>query len=178
MKYKYVSPYKVNCIVGMINFPLIIIIYIIISFTSLGNYVDNIKEVFKDLGPTNINRLITLPFAYGIYVLLLNKIINDFTLYHIYVPLLIEYFIVNISIEIENENIFNIIFLIICFLIELVMILIFLEIIELNFCGLNKNLKKNIEFRAIDDNIPLEFKEDYDNEEIDNERDTIKNENK
>jgi len=52
------------------------------------------------------------------------------------------------------------------------MILIFLEIIELNFCGLNQNLKKNIEFRALAD-TPLENKE-YDDEEVDNERDTIR----
>ena len=147
MKYKYVSPYKVNFIVGIVTFPFIIIIYITISFTSLGNekndnYVDNIIEIFKDLGIINVIRLISLPFIYGIYVLLLNKIIYDFTLYHIYIPLLVEHFIENIFIQIENENIFKIIFLIICFLIELVMILIFLEIIELNFCGLNINLKK------------------------------------
>ena len=55
------------------------------------------------------------------------------------------------------------------------MILIFLEIIELNFCGLNQNLKKNIEFRALAD-TPIETKEYDDDEEFDNERDAIKNE--
>jgi len=173
MKYKFISPYKVNFIVGMINFPLIIIIYIIISFTSLGNYIDNIKEIFKDLDPINVIRLIIFPLAYGIYALLLNKIIYDFTLYHIYIPLLVENFFINIIIQIKN--IFNIIFLIIFFLIELTMILIFLEIIELNFCGLNQNLKKNIEFRALAD-TPIETKEYDDDEEFDNERDAIKNE--
>ena len=102
MKYKFVSPYKVNFIVGMINFPLIIIIYIIISLTSLGNYIDNIKEIFKDLDPINIIRLITFPLAYGIYALLLNKIIYDFTLYHIYIPMLVENFVINITIQFEK----------------------------------------------------------------------------
>jgi len=173
MKYKFVSPYKVNFIVGMITFPLIIIIYIIISLTSLGKYVDNIKEIFKDdLSLINVIRLITFPLGYGIYALLFNKIIYDFTLYHIYIPLLVENFVINLAIHFENKLI--IFFLIIFFLIELAMILIFLEIIELNFCGLNENLKKNIEFRALAD-TPLENKE-YDDEEVDNERDTIKNE--
>ena len=55
------------------------------------------------------------------------------------------------------------------------MILIFLEIIELNFWGLNKNLKKNIESRALKESS-LDIN-DYYNDEIDNERDTINNEN-
>ena len=174
MKYKFVSPYKVNFIVGMITFPLIIIIYIIISLTSLGKYVDNIKEIFKDdLSLINVIRLITFPLGYGIYALLFNKIIYDFTLYHIYIPLLVENFVINLAIHFENKLI--IFFLIIFFLIELTMILIFLEIIELNFCGLNQNLKKNIEFRALAD-TPIETKEYDDDEEFDNERDAIKNE--
>ena len=41
------------------------------------------------------------------------------------------------------------IFSIIIFIIEFLMILIFCEIIELNFCGLEKNTKKNILERAM-----------------------------
>ena len=37
MKYKFISPYKCNFLIGIIDFPLIIIIYLIISFSSLGN---------------------------------------------------------------------------------------------------------------------------------------------
>ena len=181
MKYKFISPYKSNFIIGLINFPLIIIIYLIISFTSLGDennkyYIDNIFNLFKN-GVDTINaiKLISLPIAYGIYTSLLNKIIYDFTLYHYYIPLLIENFIFDISKQIGNENKkYFIIFIISSFFIELIMILVFLEIIELNFCGLNKNLKKNVEFRALNE-TSLEIKDYYDNED-DNERDTIKNE--
>jgi len=180
MKYKFISPYKSNFIIGLINFPLIIIIYLIISFTSLGDennkyYIDNIFNLFKN-GVDTINaiKLISLPIAYGIYTSLLNKIIYDFTLYHYYIPLLIENFIFDISKQIGNENKkYFIIFIISSFFIELIMILVFLEIIELNFCGLNKDLKKNIEFRALNE-TSLEIKDYYDNED-DNERD-IKNE--
>ena len=41
MEFKFISPYKCNYIIGIINTPLIIILYIIISFTSLGNNKDN-----------------------------------------------------------------------------------------------------------------------------------------
>ena len=115
------------------------------------------------------------PIAYGIYVSLINKIFYDLTIYHIYLPFLVKHFIEETFIHFENGNVFKKSFLISCFFIELIMILIFLEIIELNFCGLNKNLKKNIEFRSLNE-TSLEIK-DYYNDEVDNESNTIKNKN-
>ena len=41
MKYRYISPYKINFMIGLINLPIIIIIYIIISFTPLGKNKDD-----------------------------------------------------------------------------------------------------------------------------------------
>ena len=176
MQYKFISPYKCNFIIGIINFPLIIIIYLIISFTSLGDennnyyYVDSTFILFKyDLDIINIIRLMILTIGYGINASLFNKIIYDFTLYHSYIPLLIEKFIVEIFYQIGEGNFY--IFLISCFFIELIMILVFMEIIELNFCGFNKNLKKNIELRAFNE-ASLVIKDFYD-DEVDNERDTI-----
>ena len=55
------------------------------------------------------------------------------------------------------------------------MILVFMEIIELHFCGLNKDLKKNIELRALNETY-LEI-EDYNNNEVHNETNAINNEN-
>ena len=37
------------------------------------------------------------------------------------------------------------------FILQLFILMIFLEIIELNFCGLNKNTKRNIQIRANED---------------------------
>ena len=176
MKYKYISPYTCNFVVGIINFPIVIIIYFIISFTSLGDdkskyYVDNIFNLFKyNLNIINIMRLISLPIAYGISYSLLYKIIYDYTLYHAFIPLLIENFIGDmINLQIKS----GIIFLISCFLIEFIMILIFTEIVELNFCELNKNLKKNIESRALIESS-LENEENY-KDEVDQEKKDINN---
>ena len=93
MKYKFISPAKCTFIIGIINFPLIILIYFIISFTSLGNienkyYIDNIFELFKNLGNIDIKNviyLISLPFAYGIFQFIINNIINDYTIYNLYI---------------------------------------------------------------------------------------------
>ena len=176
----FISPYKYNFIIGIINFPLIIIIYLIISFTALGKengdllYVDNIFTIFKDeFDLINVIILISFPIAYGLYTSIFNKVIYDYTLYHSYILLLLENFIEDIFNKKENKALY--IFIISCFFIELIMILIFLEIIELNFWGLNKNLKKNIESRALIESS-LEIN-DYYNDEVDNERDTINNEN-
>ena len=175
MKIKFISPYKCNFMVGIINFPLIIIIYVIISFTKLGDnndiyYWDSILDLFtsiKKLDIINAFRLISLPIAYGIYVLIVNKTIYDFTIYHLYIPLLIENFIRG---TIEKE--INIFLLIPFFCIEFIMILIFLEIIEINFCGLNENLKRNIESRGrIDSSLTIED----DDDELDDKRKTINN---
>ena len=185
MEIKFISPYKCNFLVGIFNFPLIIIIYIIISFTPLGEknknyYVDNFFNLFaKGLDIINAFRLISFPFIYGISVCLFNKIIYDFTLYHSYIPLLIENFIIDIFSQIKNENKNEnkIIFIVLIpsFIIELIMILVFMEIIELHFCGLNKDLKKNIELRALNETY-LEI-EDYNNNEVHNETNAINNEN-
>ena len=48
-----------------------------------------------------------------------------------------------------NENGNNKYYCIIFFVIQLSFLMIYLEIIELNFCDLNKNTKKNIEFRSV-----------------------------
>ena len=87
MENKFISPYKFNFIIGIINTPLIIIIYFIISFTSLGNnckdnkdnYCYNIFTLFKDIINIDIINsiiLISFPFFLGILVLLINKTIN------------------------------------------------------------------------------------------------------
>ena len=155
MKYNFISPYKCNYMIGIINSPLIIIIYIIISFTPLGEennyyYCDNIFALFRE-GINDIKDiifLISIPFAYGILLFFLNIIIYEYTIYHIYIPILIEYFIRNI---IKNLGLVENIILISSFFIELIMILVFVEIIEIKYCGLDENLKRNIELRGMRD---------------------------
>jgi len=56
------------------------------------------------------------------------------------------------------------------------MVLIFLEIIELNFCGLNENLKRNIEKRALIESSLLTENEN-EKDKFDNELNYIINEN-
>jgi len=61
------------------------------------------------------------------------------------------------------------------FFIELLMVLIFLEFIELNFCGLNENLKSNIEKRSIFESSLINENE---KDDFDKELNLINNENR
>jgi len=154
MKYNYISPAKCNFMIGFITVPIIIIIYIIISLTPLREIIDNIFALFieENINAKNITFLITLPFAYLKLLFVLNKIIYEYTIYHFYIPILIEYFVQNIFKNLES---IERIILISSFFFELIMILIFVEIIEINYCGLNENLKRNIELRGLSDSISL-----------------------
>ena len=65
------------------------------------------------------------------------------------------FFISNLNFYIKDKRLF------LSILIEILMVLIFLEIIELNFCGLNENLIRNIELRSfIDSSLIKENEKD------------------
>jgi len=162
MKYKYISPYKCNYMIGIINVPIIILMYFIISFTPLGikdkeYYYDNIFDFFTDVRNIGAKRaiiLISLPFVFGMYAFIYIKIIYDYSIFHMFIPFLIQYFIENI---IKHFELIENILLISSFFIELIMIFVFLEIIEINCWGLNKNLKRNIQSRGkIDCSLAIE----------------------
>ena len=172
MKYKFISPAKCNFMTGIINAPLIILIYFISSFIPIEIkdnkefYYDNIFELFKDFDTIDAKTviiLISLPFVYGILNYILIKTIYDYTIFHMFIPFIIETFIENI---IKNLGKLENIFLITSFFIELIIILVFLEIIEINCCGLNKNLKRNIELRGKIDSSSLIQIDDDDDDEI------------
>ena len=74
-------------------------------------------------------------------------IIQDFTLCHTFIPIRISNFIFDTHYYPKNKNIINILNVVL-FVIELLLGLVFLEFIELNFCGLSRNIKKNIRKRA------------------------------
>ena len=161
MEYKFYSPYKCCYMFGMINFPIILIIYFIVSFIPCNSEFfckevnrnndsfDDIIYVFKNVNFKEIANLLFKIFFSGVEALLINMTMNDFTFYHIIIPIQIEEFINNIKDQINQEKPIEVIIPLFCY--EFLFYLIFLEIIELNFCGLNKNIRKNIEKRAISD---------------------------
>ena len=71
---------------------------------------------------------------------------NRFLFYQI-----IEFADTLVEIFITNKNIFAICIVITSGIFEIFIVLVFLEIIELGFCGLNYNTKRNIKERALND---------------------------
>ena len=172
MEYKYISPYKVCFIFGIFNFIIVTVVYIIISFIPCDagccvveynekEYFGNIILIFGLYGLY----MFLLLFLKALLTLLSYIIIYEFSVCH-------SFIILNLS-EIREfgllrkkyEYIAYIIFrcITIYFLVN-ILILIFLEIIEINICGLSFNTKKNIESRAI-----LDSKYSIDDEMYDDE---------
>ena len=84
-------------------------------------------------------------------------ILQNFTVFHILLSYQIVSFLWNIVglFKSNKNNIFVNIIIVITYLIELFITFVFLEFFELNFCGLNKNLKKNIVERALQDSMDI-----------------------
>lgn len=167
------SPFEVCYFFGFINTIVGIIIYIIVSHIPSNNkyfifvdyknenYFDNYKDFYETL---------YLPgFFYGllynllevIFIFIVNLTVQKYTLSHIYFIFIISIFIHQVQLAreyLKNSNKFKYLIIVtsIFFLLEIFLNLVIQEFIELNFCNLNKNLKKNIKKRAIEDiNIQL-----------------------
>ena len=159
--YKYFSHFKAAYVFGFINSILLIIVYVIVSFIpcdlSLCDikynekfYIDNILYIYNNLNlKTTVLYIITSIF-FGFVSIIYNYVIDYYTVCCFFL-------VINNRDEIlynipqNNVNIFlECISYFIC-LLQLFAILVFQEWIELHFCELDKNIKKNIQDRSDDD---------------------------
>ena len=160
MEFKHITPYKACFIFGIFNFIIVTIAYVIISFIPCSAGLCSVEYN----GNTYFVNIILIFSLSGLYMLIffilkavstiLNYIIiHDFSVCH-------SFLLINVS-EIREAYLFNkdnienisyIIFnLVVVFLISYFFIFLFLEIIEINICGLSYNTKRNIELRATSD---------------------------
>lgn len=164
MEYKFYSPFKICYIYGIINTIILFILLITFSFIKTENsnwlfclkynnsyYLDNIYSIKENYG----YYLFVLFFSsifYGILKLLICVTISKYTVCHILILLqngeLVTNLFYNNSYFMNNEKIIFYPLLVISYFIELFFVLVFLEIIELKFCSLNENVKRNIKERA------------------------------
>ena len=171
---KYLSPYIIIILVGLIGFIINTIVALIFEFygnectdlsdinincyANVSSYFDILKNIFNN-NPKEfyieifffsiffmIFEFLNMTFVIFIYKYLnpsylllsdniyftFNSLINFFFIKKKFDSLSIKKFIIS-----ESSEIF-----------ELLAFLIYLELIELRFCGLNKNIRKNIEKRA------------------------------
>ena len=156
---------------GMFNFIITFIIYIIVTLCPCDNslcrveynnkkYFGNILTIF------NYSSLFTLGgvLIKTILLILTYKVINDFSVCHSFligqILSVLEY-----SSNYIYNNFFILIIVLILFVINIFFILVFLEIIQINICKLNYDLKKYIERRATQDLLIIESDENSLDEE-------------
>ena len=146
MRNKYYSILFILCITGVI-FTICSIILLSI-FLNINIEESSIFSIFliKDEIPSTFIIVVYLfrSILYALYYFFLMKTINDFSIFHIIILLFFEEFISNILGVSEDLDIGKLMFIIISFPFEILIIFVFVEIIELNFWGLNLNLKRNI----------------------------------
>ena len=164
MDYKFCSPFEITFYEGFFALIFNIIFLIISTNISLADdfkynnlftiteykgkkYLDNFYAYFEKLNFIEISLFIVSMFGRLLYNLFSHITIKYFTSSHIFLILIMGELS---AFDFRNKNKDGrFIVSIIIFIIEFLMILIFCEIIELNFCGLEKNTKKNILQRTI-----------------------------
>ena len=150
MLIKFIHPYEIMFFEGLFElFFSIITLIIANSFGKLDN-LSNFIGVFKGIEILIIIAWILVSF---IYHAILFKVIDTFSPFYIHISTIISEFISIVTKEEKDLSPQKIAFYIFSFIICPFMVLVFLEIIELNFCGLSYMTKKNIELRAQLDSI-------------------------
>ena len=139
MEKKYISVYELLLSNGIIIL-IILIIFAIFDYYYIG--LDNYSEYFSNFNSNElwviIGVLIT-QFGLNLFILIANK--NN-TPMHIFIIFIFG----QLALYINFEGIYTLIIFFLLFIIFLS--LIFNEIIEINFCGLSYNTRKNIARRA------------------------------
>ena len=160
MDLKFFSPFKATYIFGLINLLIVIIIYMILSYITVDEnksycyvkynnncYIDNFYSIFTNFTFIQFVGLFFYSIVIGILKVLFDFIVRDYTMCHIY--LYYQFIVIYSFFKKKNNGTLSISINIVSIVIELLITLVFLEIIELKFCGLNKNIKENIEKRAM-----------------------------
>ena len=179
MDYRFCSPSEMTFYEGIFSLIINTIFLLISTYIPLKNnflytkllyttkdnsngkkYLDNIIIYYKNINFVEIVYFIVIMAGRLSFNLFSYLTIKHFTSSHVFLLLILGEF----SLYLIDKSTLELIITIIIYLIELLMALIFCEIIELDFFGLSDNTKRNIKIRAT--TINLEDTESYDSEEI------------
>lgn len=179
MDYRFCSPSEMTFYEGIFSLIINTIFLLISTYIPLKNnflytkllyttkdnsngkkYLDNIIIYYKNINFVEIIYFIVIMAGRLSFNLFSYLTIKHFTSSHVFLLLILGEF----SLYLIDKSTLELIITIIIYLIELLMALIFCEIIELDFLGLSDNTKRNIKIRAT--TINLEDTESYDSEEI------------
>ena len=150
MKYKYYSPYFILFLIGVTY--LIVSLIILIIFKNINCST----EICKSLSEINIESNKVVNYILIILYSLFYGLEHFIKFYTMYAFSAFHYILISTFGEIIqfgykmilNFDTTDLIVNLVTYSVEIFAVLVFIETIELNFCGLNMNLKKNIIFRA------------------------------
>jgi len=150
MKYNYYSPYFILFLIGVTY--LIVSLIILIIFKNINCST----EICKSLSEINIESNKVVNYILIILYSLFYGLEHFIKFYTMYTFSAFHYILISTFGEIIqfgykmilNFDTTNLIVNLVTYSVEIFAVLVFIETIELNFCGLNMNLKKNIIFRA------------------------------
>ena len=143
MEFKFCSVFEICFYQGIFGLILYILLLILSKYiTFLNNFFDNF-EGFETKHIFIFIIIVIFQFIYNLCIF--NTLLNTSTC-HILIIIVfgeLSHYFINVFEDKDNS-----IIIVIALLFILFMILIFIEVIELNFFGLSKNTKKNITLRA------------------------------
>lgn len=183
MVYKFCSPYEICIFEGL--FAIIVNIILLMILPKIGieevSFFDYIKELNNEQSIIEEIILLIITMISRFFFKLFSLItINFYTSTHEVIILILgEIMLVFTDKKKENDNLYGIKIACNIFLIIFVvfMTLVFTEFIELNFCGLQKNTKRNIEKRSLTEvSISSENNEEINNDYRDSCLDPINEE--
>ena len=165
---KYIKSYEILFYQGI--FETIIGIITLIVTTKIG-YLDNFWDYYEKLNIREVSLFILLIVSNFASNLIIFIVIDLFSPFHSFLITMLNdlaFYFFN-----TDDAIYIITIKIVLFIICFIMILVYIEVILLNFCGLSDMTKKNIELRAQLDKLMSENDEE-DDEDEDDKRVTLK----
>ena len=143
---------------------MILGIILLVITTKYFPKLDNFNTYNQNITHKEIFIFFTLIIINFITFVTIFIIIDIFTPFHIFLLNILSEIIIGFFDKDFNTDFYAIITYVILVIISIFMILVFIEIIQLNFCGLSTMTKKNIENRARMDSILIN---ENDNEDKD-----------
>ena len=154
MFYEYYSPNIILFSIGIIYLFISAPIFIIFHYVDCGDSqlceLLSSRQKFPDITRFIISLIIFILYSifYSGQHFMRFLIIEKFSVFHLVLIVTLGELINTIFDQFSNFNATNLTITLITYCFEILGVLVFIEIIELNFCSLNVNLKKNIIFRA------------------------------
>ena len=135
--------------IGLVLFTTVLLIYILVLKEKANPFIVNYQRFYSYFNGNDIG-LKVLKMILNYISSVISTILYILNIYYFSPNFILISFQFNKFVDVLiNEKDYKKYFTIIFFVFQIFFLMIYLEIIELNFCDLNKNTKKNIDLRSI-----------------------------